>query len=234
MGYLLILFSHTTTHGSRTSQRADGGVGRAAVPAAAGLRGRDEGPGRRLRAADPAAGRSPAPSRRCGAAAPAGNGRVAAVRRRHHQAALHHPRRLPRRGGRDEPSQPAHRLRLVAVGLPAGMHLLRHRQHGPWPQPGRRRDRGAGDGAGGDAARAGRAGVQRGDDGHGRAVPELRRGARGLPHPQRPGRLRPGCAPDRDLDGRVGTRHRAAGGRAAAGQAGAVAARSQRRSCARS
>ena len=44
-----------------------------------------------------------------------------------------------------------------------------------------------------------------------------------------PDGLRARCAPDRDLDGRLGPRHRPAGGRADAGQARALAARAGRR-----
>ncbi len=74
---------------------------------------------------------------------------------------------------------------------------------------------------------------QRRDDGHGRAVPQLRRGARRLPHAERSPGLRPRRAPDRDLDRRLDPRHRAALRGADAGAARAVAARAQRRSAGR-
>ncbi len=63
------------------------------------------------------------------------------VRRRHRQDALRHRRRPADRGGADAlPRRAALGLRLLAVGLPAHLHLLRHRADEVRPQPQRRRD----------------------------------------------------------------------------------------------
>ncbi len=63
------------------------------------------------------------------------------VRRRHRQGALPHRRRPADRGGADAlPRRAALGLRLLAVGLPADLHLLRHRPDEVRPQPQRRRD----------------------------------------------------------------------------------------------
>ena len=73
------------------------------------------------------------------AAADAERAGLATRRRRHDQAAAADARRLPARGRRDEPRPAPHRLPLVAVRLRAGLHVLRHRPHGPRPQPRRPR-----------------------------------------------------------------------------------------------
>ena len=61
--------------------------------------------------------------------------------RRHGQGALPHPRRPPRRGRADAlPRRPPLGLRLLAVGLPADLHVLRHGRDEVRPQPDRERD----------------------------------------------------------------------------------------------
>ena len=60
----------------------------------------------------------------------------AAVARRHGQDALPDARRPPRRGGADAlPGRPSLRLRLVAVRLPAHVHVLRDRPDGVRTEP---------------------------------------------------------------------------------------------------
>ena len=62
----------------------------------------------------------------------------ARVARRHRQGALPHRGRPPGRGGADAlPRRPALDLRLVAVGLPADVHVLRDRADAVRPQPDR-------------------------------------------------------------------------------------------------
>ncbi len=141
----------------------------------AGTLGRGHGPA--TGAARPArARRAPAHAHRAG---------IAARRRRHDQAAAAHPRRLSARGRRDEPRPAPHRMPLVAVGLRARLHVLRHGAHGPRPQPHARGDQRAAAAAGAPAARrAGREDLERRDDGHGRAVPQLRQRARRDPRHQ--------------------------------------------------
>ena len=61
--------------------------------------------------------------------------------RRHGQGALPHRRRASGRGGADAlPRRPPLDLRLLAVGLPAHVHVLRHRRDEVRPQPARVRD----------------------------------------------------------------------------------------------
>ena len=123
-----------------------------------------------------------------------------------------------------------HRLPLVAVRLRAGLHVLRHGPHGPRAQPHARRDQRAAAAARAPAARrAGRAHLERRDDGHGRAVPQLRQRALGDPHDQLARGLRARRAPDRDLDRRLDPGDRQARRGADAGQARALAARARRR-----
>ena len=204
-------------------------MGRACLPFPSGLSGghahargrlrRDDGPARRASAA-PGRGR---------AAHGARGRRGARIRRRDDQAAAPHAGRVPGRGGRHAPPRPPHRLPLVAVRLPARLHVLRDGRDGPRPQPALRGDRGAAPGPRADPARPGRDGRERGDDGDGRALPELRRRARGVPDDARPRRVQPRRAPHRDLDRRLGAGHRTAGGGAAAAPARALAARTDRR-----
>ena len=137
-----------------------------------------------------AAARAARAARARRAAADADRAGRAARRGRHHQAAAAHARRLPARGRRDEPRAAPHGLPLVAVGLRAGLHVLRHRPHGPRPQP-RARARSASSCCASRACCATsrtRAISQRRDDGHGRAVPQLRQRARGDPDDQLAGR----------------------------------------------
>ena len=124
--------------GSRTPE--PGARRRAGVPRAAGLalggqrrarlRGDDRSPGRAAREA----GRG-GPVQH--AAADPRGARV----RRHGQGALPHPRRPRRRGRADAlPRRPPLDLRLLAVRLPADVHVLRHRDDEVRPQPDRGRD----------------------------------------------------------------------------------------------
>ena len=157
-------------------------------------------------------------------AEPRGRG---AIRRRHGQGALPDRRRAPAGGGPDAlPRRPPLGLPLLAVGLSADLHLLRHRPDGVRPQPERRRDP--------------RPGAplppRRGDrprrlHGHGGADDEPRRGARRLRTAARPRRHPP---PHGDLHRRLGPRHRPPRRVRDADRPGALPARPQRRACARS
>ena len=112
-------------------------MGGTALPRIAGLSGRHQAAGVRLPGADRSASRAALAAGRGGTVARAGAARAADGRGRHPQGPLRDPRRVPGRGRGNAPSQPAHRLRLVAVGLPARMHVLRYRLDGPWAQPAR-------------------------------------------------------------------------------------------------
>ena len=132
--------------------------------------------GRRgLRRDDERARGAPRGARRTRAVLDPHRDRGAAGARRHAEDALPHPRRPSGRGGADAlPRRPPLDLRLVAVRLPAHLHVLRHRRDAVRPQP--------------DAVGDPRPGAPlppaRGDrplrlHGHGRAVHQLRQRDRG-------------------------------------------------------
>ena len=149
------------------------------------------------------------------------------VRRRHRQDALPHRRRPPDRGGADAlPRRPPLGLRLLAVGLPADLHLLRHRPDEVRPQPQRRRDPRPG-----AALPPPRGDRPRRLHGDGRADDEHRRRARRLRAAARPRRHPP---PHGDLHRRLGAGDRPPRRVRAAGQPRPLPARAQRRACARS
>ena len=121
------------------------------------------------------------------------------VGRRNGQGALPHARRPSGRGGADAlPRRPPLGLRLVAVGLPADVHVLRDRADAVPPQPHR-----VGDPRPGAALPPHRADRPRRLHGHGRADAERRRGARG--RAAAAGRRRHAPAHD-DLDRRLAAR----------------------------
>ena len=184
------------------------GVGRAR---GLGLRGDDESAGRAARAAG-----------RRGAALDALGPRRGALRRRHREDALRHRRRPPARGGADAlPRRPALGLRLLAVGLPAHLHLLRDREDEVRPQPHRRRDPRPG-----APLPPGRTDRPRRLHGDGGADDEHRQRARRLRTPARPRRHQP---PHRDLDGRLGAGDRPPRRIREADRPGALPARAERR-----
>ena len=123
----------------------------------------------------------------------------ARVRRRHREGALPHRRRASGRGGADAlPRRPPLDLRLVAVGVPAHLHVLRDRCDEVRPQP-----EGVGDPRPGAALPAARAGEPPRLHGHGRAVSQLRRGVRGgIAAPRRRDHAPPHDDLDRGLDAR--------------------------------
>ena len=144
------------------------------------------------------------------------------VRRRHRQDALRHRRRAAARGGADAlPRRPALGLRLLAVGLPADLHLLRHRADEVRPQPQRRRD--PRPGAPLPPRRSDRPRRLHGDGGaddeHRQRPRRLRAAARARRHPP----------PHRDLDRRLGAGDRPPRRVRDAGRAGALPARAERR-----
>ena len=169
----------------------------------------------------PAGGAARAARGRGAALDPLASGR-GEVRRRHRQGALPHRRRAADRGGADAlPRRAPLGLRLLAVGLPADLHLLRHRADEVRPQPQRRRDPRPG------AALPPRRGDRpRRLHGDGGADDEHRRRARRLRAAARPRRHPP---PHRDLDRRLGAGDRPPRRVRDAGQPRALAARAQRR-----
>ena len=115
------------------------------------------------------------------------------------QGALPHARRPSGRGGADAlPRRPALGLRLVAVGLPAHLHVLRDR-----PDAFRRNLDRVRDPRPGAPLPADRADRPRRLHGHGRADAEPRRGARGRAPAARRRRHAPA---DDDLDRRLAPR----------------------------
>ena len=131
--------------------------------------------GRRLRRDDEPAARPPRGARRDASRSRRSRSSTRrASARRHRQGALPHRRRPPGRGGADAlPRRPPLDLRLLAVGLPAHLHVLRHRRDALRPQPAR-----LGDPRPGAALPPARAGEPSRVHGDGRAVPQRRRGAR--------------------------------------------------------
>ena len=130
---------------------------------------------RGLRRDDEPAARAPALARRGGAVLDAHVRDRADVDGRHREDALPHRGRPPGRGGPDAlPRRTAVGLRLVAVGLPAHVHVLRDRLDGVRSQP-----HGVRDPRPGAALPARRAGQPSGLHGDGRAADERRRRARG-------------------------------------------------------
>ena len=113
-------------------------------------------------------------ARRSGAVLDADRRDAAGVEGRHDQDALPDGRRPSGRGGADAlPRRPPLAVPVVAVGLPADVHVLRDRADGVRPQPD-----GVGDPRPGAALPPPDAGRPRGVHGHGRADAQLRRGAR--------------------------------------------------------
>ena len=96
---------------------------------------------RRLRRDDERAGGAPRGAQRQRPVLDPHRDRGAAGARRHAEDALPHPRRPSGRGGADAlPRRPPLDLRLVAVRLPAHVHVLRHRRDAVRPQPDAVRD----------------------------------------------------------------------------------------------
>ena len=123
----------------------------------------------------------------------------ARVRGRHREGALPHRRRASGRGGADALSRrPPLDLRLVAVGLPAHVHVLRDGRDEVRPQP-----EGVRDPRPGAALPAARAGEPPRLHGDGRAVSQLRRGVRGG---AAAARRRDHAPPHDDLDRRLDAR----------------------------
>ena len=129
---------------------------------------------RRLRRDDePPAGAARAARRECSLLVAVGRGRGDGCRR-HRQGALPHRRRSSRRGGPHAlPRRAEIRLRLLTVRMSAHMHVLRD-----WPDAVRPEPERLGDPRPGAPLQAHRAGEPPRVHGHGRAVPELRGGAR--------------------------------------------------------
>ncbi|CAA9474588.1 MAG: 23S rRNA (adenine(2503)-C(2))-methyltransferase @ tRNA (adenine(37)-C(2))-methyltransferase, partial [uncultured Solirubrobacteraceae bacterium] len=194
---------------ARLPRQAGVGVDR---PWGGRLRGHDERPGRAARA-----------PRRGGPVLDADRRPPGRVARRHDQDALPHPGRPADRGGAHAlPRRAPVDLRVLAVGLPADLHVLRHRQDEVRPQPDGRRDPRPG-----PALPAHRARRPPRLHGHGRADDEPRRRARLRPAPARD-RHHP---PAHDgQHGRLAAGHRAAHrGRRAADPARVQPPRARRR-----
>jgi hypothetical protein len=141
--------------------------------------------------------------------------------RRHREGPLRDARRPARRGGAHAlPRRPPLAVRVEPVGLPADLHLLRHRRDALRAQPHR-----LGDPRPGPSLPQKGAGQPRRLHGHGRAAHEPRQRARRL-------RALPGhrdrALEHRCVDGRLDPRHRPDGRGRAAGAAGALAPRRRR------
>ena len=151
----------------------------------------------------------------------------ARLARRNGQGAVPHARWPPGRGGADAlPRRTPLGLRLLAVGLPADLHVLRDGADAVPPQPDR-----LGDPRPGAALPTDRADRPRRLHGHGRADAEPRRGARRGAAPAR--RRRHAPAHD-DLDGRLAARPDALRRRGrGADPARALAPRAERRAAQR-
>ncbi len=142
--------------------------------------------------------------------------------RRHDQGADADRRRAPARGGADALSRRAPvAVRLVTVGLPADLHVLRDRADAVRPQP---------DGLGDPRSGAPLPQADRGRPlrvhGHGRADDERRQRARRVPAASRPRHRQPSHG---GLDRRLDSGDRRDDRRPDAAAAGAVAARREPR-----
>ena len=147
--------------------------GEPAVPRASGL-GVDDARRRVVRGDDDAAEGAAREPRGRGSVLDARGRHRARVARRDGQGALPHGRRAPGRGRAHAlPRRPPLALSLVAVGLPAHVHVLRDRRDALRPEPHR-----LGDPRPGAPLPPARAGEPRRLHGHGRAVPQRRRRAR--------------------------------------------------------
>ncbi|CAA9489511.1 MAG: 23S rRNA (adenine(2503)-C(2))-methyltransferase @ tRNA (adenine(37)-C(2))-methyltransferase, partial [uncultured Solirubrobacteraceae bacterium] len=176
-----------------------------------GLRGDDRPPGRPARAA-----------RRRGAVLDTDPRARGARLGRDGQGAVQDRRRPRRRGGPHAlPRRTPLGLRVLAVGLPADLHLLRDRGDEVRPQPDAGRDHRPG-----PALPPHRAAQPPGVHGHGRAADEPRQRARRRP-PAAGHRNHPPA--HRHLDRRLGARHPRADGVRRAGPPRPVAARARRR-----